>query len=132
MQALPTTIGTGFDGDVDPGLERPDEGRAVGAEAAAHALLRMIGEHPGQMGRVRAARIVGGHSVPYRSEEDAATFAAYAVDLDWPLREITRLVDALVSGGLVHQTSGPRPVLVLTRPGHRTLDALDGIGSGPL
>jgi hypothetical protein len=97
----------------------------IGAEAAAHALLRLVAEHPGMMGRLRASRIVGGYPVPHRDDQEAVELARYAVQLDWPLREITRLVDALISGGLVTQTPGPRPVLVITRSGHRTLEALE-------
>lgn len=97
----------------------------IDAEAAAHSLLRMIADHPGQMGRLRAARLVGAYPVPFRDEDDAANLAKYAVSLDWPLREITQLVDALIAGSLLAQTPGPRPVLVLTRAGHRALDALD-------
>jgi hypothetical protein len=137
MQDVPATIA--FDGDVDPGLEQrqasmadtprpfddPIAPRDVGAEAAAHAVLRMVGDHPGQMGRLRAARILGGFSVPHRDEQDAARLAGYSVELNWPLRELTRLVDALISGRLVAQTPGPRPVLVLTRAGFRALEALE-------
>lgn len=104
----------------------PAPSTGAGSEAAAHALLRMIGEHPGVMGRLRAARIVGGYAVPYRDEDEQNDLAQYVVQLDWPLREITRLVDALITGRLLAQTPGPRPVLVLTRAGHRTLDALEG------
>ena len=133
-----TTLGNAFDGDIDPGLERPatkpdrqlpDE--PVRSEAAAHALLRMVGDHPGQMGRLRAARIVGAFAVPFRDEDEADRLAGYAVDLDWPLRELVRLVDALITGGLVTQTPGPRPVLVLTRPGFRALEALEGLRTLP-
>jgi hypothetical protein len=137
MQHVPTIVA--FDGDVDPGLEQRQataRGRRppitdriapgdLGAEAAAHAVLRMVGDHPGQMGRLRAARILGGFSVPHRDEQDAARLAGYSIELDWPLRELTRLVDALISGRLVAQTPGPRPVLVLTRAGFRALEALE-------
>jgi len=110
--------------------EAPDAGggmQDVGAEAAAHSLLRLVADHPGQMGRLRASRIVGGYSVPQREGEDPAMYAPFAVDLDWPLREITRLVDAMLNGRLLAQTVGPRPVLVLTRAGYRTLEALEGM-----
>lgn len=111
-------------------LETPERGREQaeepGAEAVAHALLRLVGDHPGQMGRLRAARIVGGYPVPYRDGTDAIDQASFAVEVGWPLREFTRLVDSLISGRLVAQTAGPRPVLVLTRSGHRTLEALEG------
>lgn len=111
----------------------PDAGggmRDVGAEAAAHSLLRLVADHPGQMGRLRAARIVGGYPVPHREGDDPAQFAPFAIELDWPLREITRLVDAMITGRLVAQTVGPRPVLVLTRAGYRTLEALEGTQQG--
>ncbi|MCW2928690.1 MAG: hypothetical protein JWM86_2658 [Thermoleophilia bacterium] len=125
-----------FDGDVDPGIEQFNDGAAVapttgsggdlGAEAVAHALLRLVAEHPGQMGRLRAARVVGGYPVPHRDGHEQFDAAAFAVEVGWPLREFTRLVDALISGRLVAQTAGPRPVLVLTRAGFRTLEALEG------
>ncbi len=124
---LPATIGDGYDGDVDPGIERVDED--VRSEAVAHALLRIVGDHPGQMGRLRAARIIGGFAVPYRDSEEAVELTRYAIQLDWPLRELVRLVDALIDGRLVTQTPGPRPVLVLTRAGFRALEALDGLRS---
>lgn len=120
------TVGGAFDGPVDAGIEQAAaRADALGAEAAAHALLRLVGEHPGQMGRLRAARIIGGYAVAWRDDEDAAELARYAVELEWPLREITRLVDAMISGRLVAQTPGPRPVLVLTRAGFRALEALE-------
>lgn len=133
------TLGSTLDGVVDEGIEQTtatsDGGamRDVGAEAAAHSLLRLVAEHPGHMGRLRAARIVGGYPVPHRDEQEASTIAQFAVELDWPLREITRLVDALITGRLMTQTPGPRPVLVLTRSGFRTLEALEGgnVGAGP-
>jgi len=132
--ATPTsTLGAALDGPVDDGIEQaaplePAGGggmRDIGAEAAAHALLRLIAEHPGQMGRLRAARLIGGYPVPHRDNEEAQALGRYAVELDWPLREITRLADALITGRLIAQTAGPRPVLVLTRAGHRTLEALE-------
>jgi hypothetical protein len=98
----------------------------VGAEAAAHALLRLVADHPGQMGRMRAARLIGGYAVPHREEVDARRLAQYSIELDWTLRDIVRLVDAVLGGGLMAQTAGPRPVLVLTRPGFRALEALEG------
>jgi hypothetical protein len=124
-------LGTSLpDGDIDPGIEQRDEtagrGNDVGTEAAAHAMLRLVGEHPGQMGRLRAARLIGGYPVPHRDAEEAAALTAYAVELTWPLREITRLVDVLIDGRLMTQTPGPRPVLVLTRAGFRALEALEG------
>jgi hypothetical protein len=130
LQEFSTTMP---DGDVDPGIEQRDtsagRGNDVGTEAAAHAMLRLVGEHPGQMGRLRAARLIGGYPVPHRDAEEAASLTAYAVELTWPLREITRLVDVLIEGRLMAQTPGPRPVLVLTRAGFRALEALEG-GSG--
>lgn len=140
------TLGITLDGVVDDGLEgsrgdgesgvQGSDGGAmldVGAEAAAHSLLRLVAEHPGQMGRLRASRIIGGYPVPYRDRQEAEALGQFALQLDWPLREITRLVDALITGRMMTQTPGPRPVLVLTRPGFRTLEALEGgtAGAGP-
>ncbi|MCW2923630.1 MAG: hypothetical protein JWM98_1034 [Thermoleophilia bacterium] len=132
MQAtVAATVAGGFDGPVDEGIEGAGGDvsggamRDVGAEAAAHATLRLVAEHPGEMGRLRAARLVGGYPVPHRDDEEAVELGRYAVQLDWPLREITRLVDALIAGRMVAQTKGPRPVLVLTRAGYRTLEALE-------
>ncbi|MCW2959890.1 MAG: hypothetical protein JWM90_277, partial [Thermoleophilia bacterium] len=147
----PTTLATTFDGPVDRGLEQQAEAvvraahqrradgpdtppRApagggmedVSTEAAAHALLRLVADQPGLMGRLRAARIIGGYPVPHRDDAEATTLGRYAIQLDWPLREIVRLVDALLSGGLIAQTSGPRPVLVLTRAGYAALGVLEG------
>lgn len=123
-------------GPIDPGVARRarsprgnDAEHDVGAEAVAHALLRLVADLPGQMGRLRAARIIGGYPVPHRDEQDATRLDRYAIRIDWPLRETTRLVDALISGGLVAQTVGPRPVLVLTRAGFHALEALEGVPS---
>lgn len=132
-----------FDGPVDHGIEhRGDEvvrdaerartSRAggglldLGAEALAHALLRLVADHPGHMGRMRAGRVVGGFSVPCRDEDERERLERYAVDAGWTIRELVRLVDATISGGLVAQTVGPRPVLVLTRAGYQALAALEG------
>lgn len=97
----------------------------VGAEAAAHALLRLVCDNPGQMGRLRAAKLVGGYRVAHRDEADAPRLARYAVQLDWTLGQIVDLVDALIGGGLMVQTAGPRPVLVLSRAGFHALEALE-------
>jgi hypothetical protein len=127
MQVVGRTLAS-FDGDVDPGLEqRRGRSSDVGSEAAAHALLRLVGEHPGQMGRLRAARVVGGFTVPFRDDDEAARLLPYEVELDWTLREVTRLVDALIAGHLMVQSPGPRPLLSLTRAGFRALEALDGL-----
>lgn len=110
-----------------PPTTPPTEQQGCTSERAAHQMLALVGEHPGRIGRLRCARIVGGYPVPNRDDAESQQLATYAVsDLEWPLREITRLVDALITGGLMSQTEGPRPTLVLTRAGHRALDALDG------
>lgn len=106
-----------------------DDEYSAGADEIAHGLLRMVGERPGQMGRLRAARVIGGWSVPTRDDDEAAALATYMMVIDWPLKEVVALVDALIGGGLIAQTSGPRPVLVLTRAGHRALDALQQGGT---
>jgi hypothetical protein len=130
--ALAATMAGAFDGPVDEGIEgprfEPEAGggmQDVSVEAAAHALLRLVAEHPGRMGRLRASRLIGGYPVAFRDDEKSLDLGRFAVQLDWPLREITRLVDSMISGRLITQTPGPRPVLVLTRAGFRTLQALE-------
>lgn len=130
MNAGQGTLGTGFDGEVDEAIERPRTPRRrsdASAEIASHALLRLVGDHPGHMGRLRAARVVGGFAVAWRDAEEAADLQRYQVDLDWSFDDFRRLVDALVAGRLMARTAGPRPVLVLTRAGFRALEALDGV-----
>ncbi|MCW2972331.1 MAG: hypothetical protein JWN72_604 [Thermoleophilia bacterium] len=136
------TVAAAFDGPVDPALEhQPDDVTEttghqrsgggledVGAEAAAHAMLRLTADFPGLMGRLRTARIVGGYAVPHRDDADAARLSRYGIEIDWTLRELVRLVDALIDGHLLAQTSGPRPTLVLTRAGYAALVALEGGG----
>lgn len=119
------TVAPYLDGPTDPGLAGAGQTAERGSEVAAHALLRLVGDAPGQMGRLRAARAVGGFAIPARDGDEVLELRRYAVDLGWPLREVVALVDALIAGGLVAQTPGPRPVLALTRPGHRALDALE-------
>ena len=131
-----------FDGPIDPAIEQEaervvrgaheqraraerSEADEVGSEAAAHALLRIVGDFPGQMGRVRAARLIGGYRVQHHDSAESEQLGRYAVNLSWPLREIVRLVDAMLDGGLVTKTAGPRPVLVLTRAGFQALQALE-------
>lgn len=99
----------------------------ITTEAVAHAMLRLVADMPGQMGRLRAARIVGGYAVPTLDEQAPSRLAAYAVEVAWPIRASVALLDALIDGGLLTQTMGQRPTLVLTRAGHRALDALEGI-----
>jgi hypothetical protein len=94
-------------------------------EAVAHALLRLVADYPGTLGRVRAARVVGGYAVAGADELQARRFNAYAVHVPWPLAGLVDLVDAMLDGGLLAQTAGARPVLVLTRAGHHALDALE-------
>lgn len=100
-------------------------------EAAAHATLRLVGDLPGRFGRLRAARVLGGRPVSQRGDEgeQTATFSdgqdAYALMHDWRLADLCELIDALLAGGLLERTPGMRPTLVLTRSGHRALDALE-------
>jgi len=41
------------------------------------------------------------------------------------------LIDALLNGGLLAQTTGQRPTLALTRAGFRALDTLDQTNTVP-
>lgn len=110
--------------DLTPWQTSP--GGATGtAEEASHSLLSLVGDRPGECGRLRAARIIAGYPIPHRDDTEKDELAKYAVQLDWPLREVTRLVDAMIAGRLIVQTPGPRPTLALTRAGFRTLEALD-------
>lgn len=96
-------------------------------EAVAHQVLRVVADFPGQMGRHRAARIVSGLPVTV-IEGDPDMFASYvAQPADWPLKEFVAMVDALLAGGLLAQTIGQRPTLVLTRVGFRALEALEHV-----
>jgi hypothetical protein len=99
-------------------------------EHVAHIALALVADHPAQVGPMRCARIIGGFTVPYADDEQQEQLSQYAIaGLGWPLRTIIDLVSALEQGGLITRSSGPRPRLVLTRAGHRALDALDHEGS---
>lgn len=111
----------------DAAARRPADARArehASSEYAAYQILRMAAEHPGTCGRTRMARIIGGYSVPFHNEQDAARFAEYAIEIDWPLSELVRLVDSLIHGGLLSLSVGPRPVVCANRAGCRALEAL--------
>ena len=95
------------------------------AETVAHAVLRLAADLPGQMGRLRVARVVSGYTVRAPDEGLRERLLPYTVAVDWSLRDAVELVDALVAGGLVAQTMGSRPTLVLTRAGFRSLEALE-------
>jgi hypothetical protein len=97
------------------------------SEQVAHAMLKLIADRPGTVGRSRCARIVGGYSVPHRDQQEAAELACYALPVDWPIKQLVALVEALTSGGLIAASVGPRPTLALTRAGHRALEALEAI-----
>lgn len=101
------------------------------SEQVAMAILKLVGERPGTIGRMRCARIIGGYAVPAASDEERDALAQHALlELAWPLRTLAALIDALADGGLLAQTSPPRPTLVLTRAGHRALDALERTPEG--
>jgi len=90
----------------------------------AHNTLRLVGDRPGQYGRLRVARIVVGFPVVDVSGED---HTGYVTDVDWTLHTSVELVDTLIAGGFIAQEIGMRPTLVLTRAGHRALDALEAL-----
>lgn len=96
------------------------------AETAAHGVLGLVADHPGKFGRLRTARIISGHAVPLDDPDlEAATATYTGVARGWLVRDTVDLVDALINGGLIAQTTGPRPTLALTRAGFRALEALD-------
>lgn len=97
----------------------------VTTEAAAHAILRLVADMPGTVGRIRAARITGGYQVTAPDELVAHRLRAYSMELPWGISETVRLIDAMVAGGLMATTMSSRPTLVLTRSGFRALEALE-------
>ena len=101
--------------------DRPD----LVAEVAAHAVLRLVADMPGRIGRLRAARIVGGFAIPFREETPPEVLELYCARPSWTLREVVTLVDALIDGGLIDQAAGARSTLVLTRAGFMALTALE-------
>ena len=120
-----------WDGIVDAGIERrdavdPAPDHTTSAEVVAHALLRLAADKPGHMGRERAARVVGGYAVAHRDAEEERSCEPFIVARDWRRKELVGLVDALIAGGLLAQSVGPRPLLVLTRAGFHALNALEG------
>lgn len=98
---------------VDPEAPHADIVQATSEQAtsehAALQILRLAAEHPGAYGRLRIARVVGGYRVPCRDESEHAALARYALELQWPLREVVRLVDALLEGALLAQTGRSTP-----------------------
>ncbi|MBC7645176.1 MAG: hypothetical protein H7123_08615 [Thermoleophilia bacterium] len=112
----------------------------LAVEAAAHATLRLVGDLPGRFGRLRAARILGGRPIsPPPAVLEGQTipivsdnYAVYVLEHSWRLADLCDLIDAMLSGGLLERTPGMRPTLVLTRAGHRALEALENGSSGPL
>lgn len=98
-------------------------------EDAAHKLLELTAAMPGQLGRLRSARVIGGYSLRGADSEQLKKFEPFLGRVDeWALTDAVAMVDAFLSGGLIAQTPGPRPGLVLTRAGHRALDALEQHG----
>jgi hypothetical protein len=98
----------------------------ITVEAVAHAILRVVCDFPGQIGRVKVARVVGGFALGNVHDPSMTRLlASYSVDPAWLLNDVTRLVDAMIEGGLLAQTVGARPTVVLTRDGFRALVALD-------
>jgi len=87
-----------------------------------HAILRLAGDKPGHFGRLRTARIVGGYDLNRSVESE---LNEYAVMTDWTLTPLIDLIDGMVKSGLIIQTPGARPTLVLTRKGHRALDGME-------
>jgi len=73
----------------------------------------------------------GGESQPGSERRSSSPvnddYEAYALAHEWRLADLCDLIDALLSGGLLERTPGMRPTLVLTRAGHRALDALESV-----
>lgn len=94
-------------------------------DIAAHALLKLVAEMPATHGRIRAARIVSGFPVAVSDDLQAQRLTHHAHTFPWRLSDTIALVDALIDGGLLAQSVGTRPTLVLSRAGHHALDALE-------
>lgn len=104
----------------------PTEREYCTSERVAKQMLLLIADHPGTIGPLRCARIVGGFVVPAVSEEQRGLLDRYAIaDLGWTLRTLKDLIEALERGGLVARSVGQRPTLSLTRAGHRALETLE-------
>ncbi len=103
----------------------PHADTAARLDIAAHALLTLIADMPATHGRIRAARIVSGFPVAVTDDIQAQRLHRHAHHFPWRLSDTVGLVDALIDGGLLAQSAGPRPTLVLSRAGHHALDALE-------
>lgn len=99
-------------------------------EVMAHAVLRFVGDHPAKAGRLRIARILTGRPVPPSPLDDPQAYDPYQVATELTLQEAVGLIDALIEAALI-ATSAGRPMLTLTRAGHRALDALEAVGWDP-
>lgn len=116
-----------FDARRPEGVDISDEVISVDVEAAAHRVMLLVGNHPGEFGRIRCARILDRTVIPI--DETIDDYSAYAVNDEWKLVDLCSLIDALIDGGLITRTTGMRPVLCLTRSGHRALDVLGDLDS---
>ena len=99
------------------------------AEKYVHQMLRLVCDYPGQFGRLRATRVIGGYSFPERdgSPPKSALQSYVFANNEHSLGELVELTDAMLSGGLIDQTPGIRPTLVLRRAGFRALEALESM-----
>lgn len=78
-------------------------------------ILALVTDHPNAVGRMAAARIVGGFDVPERAQLAVPRFASYAmpiVGLD--RRGIVNVIDAMIAEGVLFQSSGAWPTLSRT------------------
>lgn len=103
----------------------------IAIELATHAILRLIADRPGTAGRLRTARIATGRPVPAPGTEQTTDLSPYGVAAELPLKDVVALIDALAEAHLITATVG-RPLLVLTRAGHRALDALEASSGGAI
>lgn len=94
-------------------------------DTVARAILTAVADHPGRLGCVGVARFILGREVTGVDSTPENTAPE-----GWTIRDAHMVAEALVDGGLLasgweHATSGSRGRLVLTRAGHRALDALE-------
>lgn len=93
-------------------------------DRAANGLLRLVADHPHQLGKLRAARIVGG-ICEFEPDCPGHDLPGYTVEgLDLELRELVALIDCLIRARVIQQPTSSRPKLALTPLGARTAASL--------
>lgn len=98
-------------------------GMLVQTMEATIYVLKIVAEHPGQLGRLRIARWYTG---------DDNLNPAINTDItpphhDLSTADVTRLIDSMLETDLLTHTDTPRPKICITRAGWRALDTVESI-----